>query len=513
MNGLATALWWLGEVSEAMRCWEAAYAGFRRRGDSVQAVVVAVHLSLLHNANFGNRAVSAGWSARAARLADALEMPVIHGWVLLTKAVTCTDPEQGQAWAREAQQLAAESDDRDLELCALSTLGSALVDEGRVEQGAALLEEALAASLAGETDNPETVVFTSCLLMQSCYRCADFVRVAQWAKALDAFIERYGCPYVNATCRAHHGAMLFASGDWQRAEEELAVARRLAGDALPAVQAEALAYLADLRLAQGQVEEARRLLAGFEHHVVVAPVLAAAWLAGGDAAVAVSTVLRSLDQAGGRHLEAARLREVLGEARLALGEQDGAADQGQRLADLGARLGCELMVARGERLVGRALLSGPGSPGAEPEASPHLEEALAAFSLLEMPLEVGRTRMLLAEAVHADATEVAVAEARAALTLFEDLGAAGDADAAASWLRAHGATAARAGPRGLSVLTKRERGVLAVVGEGLSNPEIAERLYISRRTVEHHVAAILAKLGLRNRAEAAAYAARHLAAK
>ncbi|MDQ3273868.1 MAG: LuxR C-terminal-related transcriptional regulator [Actinomycetota bacterium] len=144
---------------------------------------------------------------------------------------------------------------------------------------------------------------------------------------------------------------------------------------------------------------------------------------------------------------------------------------------------------------------------------PHLEEALAAFSLLEMPLEVGRTRMLLAEAVHADATEVAVAEARAALTLFEELGAAGDADAAASWLRAHGATAARAGPRGLSVLTKRERGVLAVVGEGLSNPEIAERLYISRRTVEHHVAAILSKLGLRNRAEAAAYAARHLATK
>ena len=98
---------------------------------------------------------------------------------------------------------------------------------------------------------------------------------------------------------------------------------------------------------------------------------------------------------------------------------------------------------------------------------------------------------------------MAAAEARAALTVFEDLGAGRDADAAAALLRELGVRAARRGPKNIGRLTKREQEVLGLVGEGLSNPEIAGRLFISRKTAEHHVARILAKLGVRSRAEAA----------
>ncbi len=130
--------------------------------------------------------------------------------------------------------------------------------------------------------------------------------------------------------------------------------------------------------------------------------------------------------------------------------------------------------------------------------------ALDMFSQLGLPLEAARVRLELARAQATSSCDAAVAEARRALILCDQLGATTDADAAAALLRSLG-SAGRGRPRRVAALTKREEQVLHLIGLGLSNPEIAQRLYISRKTAAHHVSNVLVKLNLRNRSEAAAY--------
>ena len=104
-------------------------------------------------------------------------------------------------------------------------------------------------------------------------------------------------------------------------------------------------------------------------------------------------------------------------------------------------------------------------------------------------------------------------EQREALAILEGLGAGPMAQAVRRRLRARGA---RGVPRGRRIstrsnahgLTGREAQVFALLSEGLRNSIIAKRLFVSPKTVEHHVSAILAKFGVTSRAAAVAMARR-----
>jgi DNA-binding CsgD family transcriptional regulator len=102
----------------------------------------------------------------------------------------------------------------------------------------------------------------------------------------------------------------------------------------------------------------------------------------------------------------------------------------------------------------------------------------------------------------------------AALALFERLGAEPAARLLRRDLRAAGVRRIPRGPRSTTRgnpfgLTRREYEVLALLAEGMTNAEIGARLSITPKTADHHVAAILAKLGVHTRGEAVAVAHRH----
>ena len=132
--------------------------------------------------------------------------------------------------------------------------------------------------------------------------------------------------------------------------------------------------------------------------------------------------------------------------------------------------------------------------------------ACLGFAKAGAPLQAGRARITMARSLVDTDRGLAVAEARSALQAFDRMGATAEADRAAAFLRELGVKG-RTGPRDAGALSRRELEVLRVEStEGLSNAEIAARLFISTKTAGNHVSNILTKLGLRSRTEAAAYA-------
>jgi DNA-binding CsgD family transcriptional regulator len=500
--GLASALFWLGDIAGTIASCEKAYASFRRRGDPMFAAGAALSLVGYNKGYLGNTAAARGWLSRAARIIEG-EVPELRGELLGATAYVTDDPVESEALARQAVEIGRANGNSGLELMAMHAVGQALVQQGRTEEGMSLLDEAMAGVIGGEGGDPMTVAQMSCMTMVVCGSCLDLERATQWVQSLERFIDRYGCPFLYAECRTYYGRVLFENGDWSAAEALLTDAISMSRDVFPAPHAFASGTLAELRLAQGRVEDAVRVLRGVEGRAEAVAAVASLHLARGEPSVAAAVLRRRLAATSAGRLDAAAVIELLGEAEIALLDSDAAIARGRALVALGAVNDCHLIVAHGERLLGHALASTDA-----PAACTHLETALAAFIRAGIPYRTAQTRLLLARVLRREDTAVAGAEARAALSVFEDLGAGRDADAAAALLRDLGVKAARTGPRNVGRLTKREQEVLALLGEGLSNPEIAERLFLSRKTVEHHVARILSKLGLRGRAAAAALAAR-----
>ena len=352
--GLANALFWLGDLAGTIANCEQAYAGFRRRRDPLFAAGAALSLVGYNKGYLGNTAAARGWLSRAARIIED-EAPQLRGELLGATAYVTDDPVQSEALARRAVEIGRANGNSDLELMAMHAVGQALVQQGRTEEGMSLLDEAMAAVIGGEGGDPLTVAQMSCMTMVVCGSCFDLERAMQWVQSLERFIDRYGCPFLYAECRTYYGRVLFENGDWSAAETLLTEAVSMSRGVFEAPHAFASGTLAELRLAQGRVGDAARLLRGVEGREEAAAAVASLHLQRGEPSAAAAVLRRRLAATSPDRLDAAAVIELLGEAQIALADSGAAIGRARALVALGDANGCRLIVAHGERLLGHAL--------------------------------------------------------------------------------------------------------------------------------------------------------------
>jgi DNA-binding CsgD family transcriptional regulator len=506
LDGLGAALYWLDRVDESLDARERAFRLYREAGDARAAARVAYGLAA-DSADLRGEAPAAGWLERARRLLEGLETGPEHGWLALWEghfAVLCRrDFAAARDHAARALQLGQELRLLDLEMLARALQGLLLVADGAVKDGMRRLDEATAAAMAGEVSALNAVGTTCCLLVHACERVRDYERAARWSERVQRFSREYGIESSLTVCRTQHAAMLIGRGEWDQAERELADATERLAASRPLLLAEGLEQLAELRRRQGRFEEAEELFARTEHRSLALLGRAAmAWDRQEPAAAAdlLERFIRRTpaDNWNGR----ATALELLVRARLALRHDEAALSALEALRGLVERIGTGsvracLLVAEGAWQAAR---------GEHEAARRALEDAVDLLLGLPAPFEAARARLDLAQSLAAvGRAGAARQEALSALESFQRLRAAREAFRAEGVVKALDLPAPAAPD---ASLTAREVEVLRLVADGLSDKEIADRLFLSGHTVHRHISNIRTKLGLPSRAAAVAWAAR-----
>jgi DNA-binding CsgD family transcriptional regulator len=181
------------------------------------------------------------------------------------------------------------------------------------------------------------------------------------------------------------------------------------------------------------------------------------------------------------------------EALTALGRADEAEPLVDALERNGARADRAWMLAVGARC--RAMVQ--AASGDVDDAVQSARRALTEHDRLPMPFERARTQLLLGQLLRRHRSE-ASAVLRDALAAFEQLGTQLWADRARAELTG---TRSRARPNGRDGLTPAEQRVAELAASGMTNRDVAAKLFISAKTVEATLARVYRKLGIRSRAE------------
>jgi len=298
-------------------------------------------------------------------------------------------------------------------------------------------------------------------------------------------------------------------GTWLEAEEELTAASDELAASRPAMTADAVVRLAELRRRQGRLVEASTLFDQAEGHGLALLGRAEVAFDRGDLRAAAEQAARYLRRVP-THNRTDRTAglDLLVRAHTGLGDRDAARTALAELAAIATLVDGAPLHAAASFAAGYVALG----DGKADEARRNLEDAVDLFLRSGAPFELARARIELARALASlGRLDDASREAHRAIDVLSELKAELEIARARTLLASLAAAPLPEGPAGTrrtADLTKREVQVLRLVAEGLNNQAIAERLFVSDHTIHRHLANILNKLSVSSRAAAVAQAAR-----
>ena len=423
----------VGDLEGAIVQLSAAVRGLTAAGQLRQAAMACTRLGDVFAIGMGNKVAARPWFTRAIRLVEH-EPPCVEQGYAAVAAMGCDvdDPAVLVVRAELALDRARRFGDVDLETKALADGGLAHVQAGRVVEGMAMMDEAMALACGGGTSDTDVIGKSVCSFFTACYFTADFERVEVWSRVLrqQGIIGAAPGPqaFLSSHCSSVQGMLLCHLGRWSEADDVLTRAYADVEEAMPGSAWHPPIALAELRILQGRLAEAEALLLGRDDHIQALLPTARLHLTRGDFDLARATARRGLRMMGDDRVRAAALLGALVEVELGRGDVGRAAEASADLDARTAGLGLPALGAEAARLRARVR----AAQGDVATAVTALQEGLDHLSAVDLPrlrmsLHLDLARLHEAAGDRADA----VVEARAAAALLARVDVVVGADDAA----------------------------------------------------------------------------------
>lgn len=491
LDAMAVAAWRLGMAKESLRVAERVFAQLART-DPPSAAMKAVDLALAWVSR-GDLNIGQGWMNRARRLLDGAPESPTHGYLAYLDALTTLMGRDDQALPQRVQTL------RDLcgrldspAISALCHVVEALgaIRDARMAEAYGLIDEAMLPVLADQVP-VDWAGAIYCVVLSQCHRLADLPRMLAWTRSMEDWCQDFA-PSVNyhSVCDLYRLQLKGAAEDYRLLEERLSRASQSLEEVNSSAAAEGYYQLGELRRLGGNADGA---LAAFARARALGvdpqpgEALLRCRMGNGDAAwTDLRVALAGADRLGRMRLlrgavEIALVRRCLDEAETYCAEMESSAEA---FGTPGFRAWAAH--AKGAILVRRERHA---------QALEALEAALREYRTQQSRYETAQVYGWMAIAHRGlGEDELSAADIATAENIYQQLGVE---------------SAEVCDQRSPGGLTKREIGVLGQVAGGATNKQVADRLFISEKTVGRHLANIYTKVGVASRTAAVTWAYAH----